>query len=84
VVPLIIVLGAVAHDHLATPRSAPSIGYSITLDGTLPGQLVRDLIEDSYDLVVSALPKRVRERLGWVSETDLAAPLERPDVRRSH
>jgi predicted DNA-binding protein (MmcQ/YjbR family) len=25
---------------------------------------VRDLIEDSYDLVVSALPKRVREQLG--------------------
>jgi predicted DNA-binding protein (MmcQ/YjbR family) len=26
---------------------------------------VRDLIEDSYDLVVSALPRRVREQLGW-------------------
>ena len=26
---------------------------------------MRDLIEDSYDLVVSALPKRVREELGW-------------------
>jgi predicted DNA-binding protein (MmcQ/YjbR family) len=38
---------------------------TITLDGTLPDQLVRDLIEDSYDLVVSALPKRVREELGW-------------------
>jgi predicted DNA-binding protein (MmcQ/YjbR family) len=33
---------------------------TITLDGSLPDQLVRDLIEDSYDLVVSALPKRVR------------------------
>ena len=29
---------------------------TITLDGSLPDQLVRDLIEDSYDLVVSALP----------------------------
>jgi len=56
---------------------------TITLDGTLPDQLVRDLIEDSYDRVVSALPKRVRERLGWAPETDLAASLERPDVRRS-
>jgi predicted DNA-binding protein (MmcQ/YjbR family) len=37
---------------------------TITLDGSLPDQLVRDLIEDSYDLVVSALPKRLRERLG--------------------
>ena len=36
---------------------------TITLDGSLSDQLVRDLIEDSYDLVVDALPKRVRERL---------------------
>jgi predicted DNA-binding protein (MmcQ/YjbR family) len=36
---------------------------TITLDGSLPDQLVRDLVEDSYDLVVSALPKRVREQL---------------------
>src|SRR5947209_2370494 len=33
---------------------------TITLDGSLPDQLVRDLIEDSYDLVVSGLPKRTR------------------------
>ena len=38
---------------------------TVTVDGDLPDQLVRDLIEDSYDLVVSALPKRVREQLGW-------------------
>ena len=38
---------------------------TITLDGSLPEQLVRDLIEDSYDLVVSALPQRVKEKLGW-------------------
>ena len=38
---------------------------TITLDGSLPDQLVRDLVEDSYDLVVSALPKRIREQLGW-------------------
>jgi predicted DNA-binding protein (MmcQ/YjbR family) len=38
---------------------------TITLEGSLPDQLVRDLIEDSYDLVVSALPKRTREQLGW-------------------
>ena len=44
---------------------------TIALDGSLPDQLVRDLVEDSYDLVVSALPKRVREQLGWAPETDL-------------
>jgi predicted DNA-binding protein (MmcQ/YjbR family) len=37
---------------------------TITLDGSLPDQLVRDLIEDSYDLIVSALPRRVRAQLG--------------------
>jgi predicted DNA-binding protein (MmcQ/YjbR family) len=36
---------------------------TVTVDGSLPDQLVRDLIEDSYDLVFSALPKRVREEL---------------------
>lgn len=45
---------------------------TITLDGSLPDQLVRDLIEDSYDLVVSVLPKRAREQLG-------ADELPRPD-----
>ena len=38
---------------------------TITLDGSLPDQLVRDMIEDSYDLVVSALPNRVQAELGW-------------------
>jgi predicted DNA-binding protein (MmcQ/YjbR family) len=37
---------------------------TITLDGSLADQLVRDMIEDSYDLVVSALPARVRAALG--------------------
>ena len=38
---------------------------TITLDGSLSDQLVLELIADSYDLVVSALPKRTREELGW-------------------
>jgi predicted DNA-binding protein (MmcQ/YjbR family) len=38
---------------------------TLKLDGALPDELVRDLVEDSYDLVVSALPKRVRDDLGW-------------------
>jgi len=45
---------------------------TITLDGTLDDRVVRDLIEDSYDLVVSALPQRVRERLGWAPGADPA------------
>jgi len=42
---------------------------TVTLDGTLPDRLVRDLVEDSYDLVVNALPKRTRARLGWEAGT---------------
>ena len=54
---------------------------TITLDGSLPDQLVRDLIEDSYDLVVSALPKRIREQLGCAPGTDSATTIKRPPQR---
>ncbi len=37
---------------------------TVTLDGSLPAPMVRDLVEDSYDLVVMGLPKAARERLG--------------------
>jgi predicted DNA-binding protein (MmcQ/YjbR family) len=59
--------------HLRGSYAAIRPGYhlnkrhwnTITVDGSLPDRLVRELIEDSYDLVVSALPKRKREQLGW-------------------
>ena len=38
---------------------------TVVCDGSLPDQLLRDMVEDSYDLVVSALPKRVQAELGW-------------------
>ena len=38
---------------------------TVTLDGSLSDQMMRDMIEDSYDLVVAAMPRRVREALGW-------------------
>jgi predicted DNA-binding protein (MmcQ/YjbR family) len=41
---------------------------TVTLDGSLPDDVVRDMVEDSYDLVVSALPRRTREALGWDGE----------------
>jgi predicted DNA-binding protein (MmcQ/YjbR family) len=34
----------------------------------VPAKLLHDMIEDSYDLVVSALPRRTREQLGWAPE----------------
>ncbi len=43
---------------------------TVTIDGSLPDELVCDLVEDSYDLVVSALPKRVRDELGWAPGPD--------------
>jgi len=59
----------------ALRRSYPAVrpGYhlnkrhwnTLSLDGSLPDRLARDMIEDSYDLVVSALPKRIRAELGW-------------------
>jgi predicted DNA-binding protein (MmcQ/YjbR family) len=38
---------------------------TIVLDGSLPDAIVRDMIEDSYDLVVAALPKARQRALGW-------------------
>ena len=47
---------------------------TVTVDGSLPDQLIRDLIEDSYDLVVRALPRRTRMQLGWAREEAGASP----------
>jgi predicted DNA-binding protein (MmcQ/YjbR family) len=37
---------------------------TVTLDDSLPDRMVRDLIEDSYDLVVAGLPRAKRAALG--------------------
>ncbi|MBC2867957.1 MmcQ/YjbR family DNA-binding protein [Streptomyces mexicanus] len=36
---------------------------TVTVDGRLPDRLVRELVEDSYDLVVAGLPRAERLRL---------------------
>lgn len=36
---------------------------TVTLDGTLPDALVREMVEHSYELVVASLPKAKREIL---------------------
>jgi predicted DNA-binding protein (MmcQ/YjbR family) len=36
---------------------------TITLDGSIPDEIVFDMIEDSYDLVVAGLPRAKREAL---------------------
>ncbi|MFI8851912.1 MmcQ/YjbR family DNA-binding protein [Streptomyces sp. 891-h] len=37
---------------------------TVTLDGSIPDRAVREMIEDSYDLVVAGLPRWERLRLG--------------------
>jgi predicted DNA-binding protein (MmcQ/YjbR family) len=41
---------------------------TVIIDGSLPNATVRDMIEDSYDLVVSKLPRASRRALGWRGE----------------
>lgn len=38
---------------------------TVRLDGALPDLLVREMIEDSYDLVVSSLPRDEQRKLDW-------------------
>lgn len=42
---------------------------TMILDGSLSAEAVRNMIEDSYDLVVSKLPKAERTKLGWTGDT---------------
>jgi predicted DNA-binding protein (MmcQ/YjbR family) len=38
---------------------------TVIIDGSLTDQMIKDMIEDSYDLVVSGLPRARQEALGW-------------------
>jgi predicted DNA-binding protein (MmcQ/YjbR family) len=60
-------------EQLRAAHSAITGGYhlnkrhwnTVTLDGSLPDAMIHDLVEDSYDLIVSALPKKRRRALLW-------------------
>ncbi len=43
---------------------------TVALDGTLPDAMVRDMVEDSYDLVVSGLSAARRRALLWPPERE--------------
>ena len=45
---------------------------TVIIDGSLPEQMIKDMIEDSYDLVASQLPEYRRHALGW--QTDQSPP----------
>lgn len=41
----------------------------VRLDGSLSDSMIRDMVEDSYDLVVATLSRRQQEQLGWARLT---------------
>ena len=41
---------------------------TVIVDGSLPDETIGDMIEDSYDLVVSQLPRTRRRALGWAGD----------------
>ena len=38
---------------------------TVLIDGSLAGEMIADVIEDSYDLAVSKLSRARRQALGW-------------------
>jgi len=60
-------------EQLRTTHPAVTPGYhlnkrhwnTVIIDGSIPEQMVRDMVEDSYDLVVSKLPLPRRRALNW-------------------
>ena len=60
-------------EQLRTAHPAVRPGYhlnkrhwnTVEIDGSLEDRSILDMIEDSYDLVVDGLPKRVQAELGW-------------------
>jgi predicted DNA-binding protein (MmcQ/YjbR family) len=63
-------------EQLREAHSAVLPGYhlnkrhwnTVVIDGSLAEQTLRDLVEDSYDLVVSQLPAVRRQARGWRAE----------------
>ena len=43
---------------------------TVIIDGSLSDDAVSDMIEDSYDLVVSKMPRARRRALGWRGDPD--------------
>jgi predicted DNA-binding protein (MmcQ/YjbR family) len=41
---------------------------TVIIDGSVPDKMITDMVEDSYDLVVSKLPRARRRALGWRSD----------------
>ena len=65
-------------EQLRTTHPAVIPGYhlnkrhwnTVIVDGSIPEQMIRDMVEDSYDLVVSKLPLPRRRALNWEPDRD--------------
>jgi predicted DNA-binding protein (MmcQ/YjbR family) len=63
-------------EQLRQAHAAVTPGYhlnkrhwnTVTIDDSLPVEMIGDMVEDSYDLVVSQLPKVRQRALAWRSE----------------
>ena len=63
-------------EQLRTTHPAVLPGYhlnkrhwnTVIIDGSIPEVMIRDMIEDSYDLVVSKLPMSRRRALNWAPD----------------
>ena len=68
-------------EQLRETHEAVTAGYhlnkkhwnTVVLDGSLAEQTIKDMVEDSYDLVVSALPAARRRALGWNRDSSPAS-----------
>ena len=60
-------------EQLRQTHAAVTAGYhlnkrhwnTVTIDGSMPDETISDMVEDSYDLVVSQLSKARQVALGW-------------------
>jgi predicted DNA-binding protein (MmcQ/YjbR family) len=63
-------------EQLREAHAAVIFGYhlnkwhwnTVIIDGSLPERMIKDMIEDSYDLIVSKLSKPQRRALGWATD----------------
>jgi predicted DNA-binding protein (MmcQ/YjbR family) len=70
-------------EQLRAAHSAVLPGYhlnkrhwnTVIIDGSLPDRMIKDMVEDSYDLVVSGLTRRRRRALGWRADQQSGSPV---------
>ena len=78
-------------EQLRAAHSAITAGYhlnkrhwnTVVLDGTLPEEMIADMVEDSYDLVVSRLSQARQRALGWRGATAAHAREGGPHTARA-